>query len=385
MKIVVAPQSFKGSLNAQRVAEAMATGTRRVLPDAELVLLPMADGGEGTVEALVQGTGGRFIVTEVTGPLGDRVAAQWGLLGDGATAAIEMAAASGITLVPSERLNPLLASTYGTGELVRAALDAGCRKLIVGLGGSATNDGGAGMAQALGLRLPDDRGKEIGRGGAELARLAKIDYSGLDPRLCGCNVVCATDVTNPLCGPRGASWVYGPQKGATPAMCQQLDEALANYAQVIKQDLGIDVRDVPGAGAAGGMGAGLLAFLGAKTVSGIEVVSDALKLAHHLEGASLVITGEGRLDAQTSYGKTVAGVAARAKALGVPVVAIAGEVVGSQEQLQQAGISAALSIARGPISLKDSMARAGELIAEAAEVAVRLILTKPKDWPKPTT
>jgi glycerate kinase len=374
MKIVVAPQSFKGSLNAREVAQAIAEGIKRVLPEIETVLVPMADGGDGTVQALVYSTHGRIMSVEVTGPLGDRVSAEWGLLGDGAGAVVEMAAASGITLVPPERLNPLVATTYGTGELIRAALDAGCRKLIIGIGGSATNDGGAGMAQALGARLLDDAGKELPWGGAALAGLKRIDISGLDSRLPECEVIVASDVTNPLVGPEGASRVYGPQKGATEEMCRQLDEALANYARVIKKDLGIDVIDMPGAGAAGGLGAGLVAFLGARLMSGIEIVSQAVGLTDHLKGASLVFTGEGRMDAQTLFGKTTAGVAARAKALQVPVVAIVGALAGDYQEVYRHGIDAVLSITPGPISLEKSMAGASALIADAAERAMRLIM-----------
>ncbi len=376
MKIVIAPQSFKGSLSAQEVAQAIARGIKRVLADAETVILPIADGGEGTVDALVYSAHGQVMTTEVTGPLGEKVTAEWGILGDQASAVVEMAAASGITLVPLEKLNPLVATTYGTGELIRAALDAGCRRIIIGIGGSATNDGGAGMAQALGARLLDKKSEELPWGGAALARLSRIDISGLDKRLTDCQVITACDVTNPLCGERGASRVYGPQKGATEEMCQQLDEALTNYAEVIKRDLGIDVINMPGAGAAGGLGAGLVAFLGAKLISGIEVVSAAVGLTDYLKEASLVFTGEGRIDAQTLFGKTVAGVAAKAKEFRIPVVAIVGELTGDYQEIYQHGIDAVLSIAPGPISLKESMADADRLIADAAERALRLILIK---------
>jgi len=376
MKIVIAPQSFKGSLNAQEVAQAIARGVKRVLADDETIMVPIADGGEGTVEALVCSTHGQIMTTEATGPLGEKVEARWGILGDRVSAVVEMAAASGITLVPPEKLNPLIATTFGTGELIRAALDAGCRKIIVGIGGSATNDGGAGMAQALGARLLDEKGGELPWGGAALARLNRIDIFGLDRRLADCQVITACDVTNPLCGEEGASRVYGPQKGATEEMCQQLDEALANYAEVIKRDLAIDVINMPGAGAAGGLGAGLVAFLGAKLMSGIEIISEAVGLTNYLKEASLVITGEGRIDAQTLFGKTVAGVAAKAKELHIPVVVIAGEVVGNYEEFCQHGIDAALSIAPGPISLKKSMANVERLVADAAERALRLILIR---------
>jgi len=358
------------------VAQAIAKGIKRVVADAETIMVPMADGGEGTVETLIHSTHGQIIATEVTGPLGEKVTAKWGILGDRVSAVVEMAAASGITLAPAERLNPLVATTYGTGELICAALQAGCRRLIIGIGGSATNDGGAGMAQALGVRLLDERGKELPWGGAALVKLSRIDISGLDHRLAECEVITACDVTNPLCGEQGASRVYGPQKGATEEMCQQLDEALTNYAEVIKRDLGINVMDIPGAGAAGGLGAGLVIFLGAKLISGVEIVSEVVGLTGYLKGASLVFTGEGRIDTQTLFGKTVSGVAAKAKTFHIPVVAIAGEVAGDYKELYQYGIDAALSIAPGPISLRKSMANAEKLIADAAERALRLILVK---------
>ena len=376
MKIVIAPQSFKSSLSAQKVAEAMASGIKRILTDVETIVVPMADGGEGTVKALVYSTRGRIITTEVTGPLRGKVVARWGVLGDGVSAVVEMAGASGITLAPPQKLNPLVATTYGTGELIRAALDAGCRKLVIGIGGSATNDGGAGMAQALGVRLLDEGGQELPWGGAALKRLSRIDASGLDRRLTDCQVIVASDVTNPLCGEQGASKVYGPQKGATQEVCQQLDDALAHYARVIKSDLGIDVADIPGAGAAGGLGAGLVAFLGAELMSGIEIVSEAVGLNDHLKGATLVFTGEGRMDTQTLFGKTVAGVAKRAKAFRIPVVAIVGELTGDYQEIYQHGVNAVLSIAPGPITLKKSMADAAKLIADATERALGLILIR---------
>jgi glycerate kinase len=376
MKIVIAPQSFKGSLSALGVAQAMALGIKRVLPDAETVAVPMADGGEGTVEALVDATCGQIITTDVTGPLGESITAKWGILGDGVTGIIEAAAASGITLVPSGKLNPLITTTYGTGELIGAALNAGCRKLIVGIGDTATNDGGAGMAQALGVRLLDNRGKELPWGGAALARLDRIDISGLDHRLAECQIVSACDVTNPLCGESGASVVYGPQKGASEEMCRRLDEALSHYAKVIRADLDIEVKDLPGAGAAGGLGAGLVAFLGAELLPGIDIVIESVGLVDHLGDASLVFTGEGRIDGQTLCGKTVSGVVAKAKALRIPTVAIVGEVAAGSD-VYRSGIDAVLSIAPGPISLEKSVADAASLIADAAERAMRLILIGP--------
>ncbi len=381
MKIVIAPQSFKGSLAAWEVAESIERGIRRVVPRADILVLPMADGGEGTVDALVFSTGGRFMKCEVTGPLGDKVEANWGILGDGATAVLEMAAASGLILLAPEKRNPLVTTTYGTGEMVRAVLDAGCRRIIIGIGGSATNDGGAGMAQALGAQLTDRDGRELAPGGAALARLNHIDVSGMDSRLKECRITIASDVTNTLCGAEGASWVYGPQKGATEDMCRQLDKALENYAAVIRKDLGIDIMDMPGAGAAGGLGAGLAVFLGAELVPGIDIVSEAVGLAEHLKGATLVFTGEGRLDSQTMFGKAVAGVTARAKEAGVPVVALTGGIEGNMSDLYEQGISSVLCIAPGPISVEESQEKASQLITDTAERAMRLIMINPVNQP----
>jgi glycerate kinase len=375
LKIVIAPQLFKGSLSAPEVARAIALGIKRVAPDAQTVIVPLADGGQGTVEALVAAAGGRAIATDATGPLGESVRAEWGILGDGITGVIEAAAASGIALVPGEKLNPLITTTYGTGELIRAALDAGCRRLIIGIGDSVTNDGGAGMAQALGAGMLDGRGEELPWGGVALARLKRIDVSGLDDRLADCHVVVACDVTNPLCGKSGASFVYGPQKGASDEMCRVLDDALSHYAEVIRADLGIEVMELPGAGAAGGLGAGLVAFLGAELRPGIDIVIEAVGLTDHLAEASLVFTGEGRIDGQTLFGKTVSGVAAQAKASGVPVIAIAGEVTNASDVCRN-GIDAVLSITPGPIGLEKSLGDAAGLIADAAEQAMRLVMIR---------
>ncbi|MGB9859376.1 MAG: glycerate kinase, partial [Moorellaceae bacterium] len=271
-RIVIAPDSFKESLDAPQVAAAIAAGIKRVLPEVETVEVPLADGGEGLTTTLVAATGGRLMTATVTGPLGEPVTAKWGILGDGRTAVIEMAQASGLPLVPKEKRNPLYTTTYGTGELIRQALEEGCRRLIVGIGGSATNDGGAGMAQALGVKLLDQSGQDIPWGGIGLERLARIEMQDLDPRVKEAEILVACDVDNPLCGPRGASAVYGPQKGATPEMVRRLDAALAHLADIIARDLGLQVRDLPGAGAAGGLGAGLVAFLGATLRRGIELV-----------------------------------------------------------------------------------------------------------------
>jgi len=378
MKIVIAPQGFKGNLTALEVAQAIEKGIKRVVPDATTTIKPMADGGEGTVQALVDATGGEIMVTEVTDPLQGRVNAHWGILNDKVTAVIELASASGLPLVPPEKRNPLVTTTYGTGELIRAALDRGCRKLIIGIGGSATNDGGAGMAQALGAKLLDAKGEELAFGGAALAGLEHIDVSNLDSRLADFEVTLASDVNNPLCGPRGASAIYGPQKGATPAMVKQLDAALAHYADVIKKDLSIDSRDVPGAGAAGGLGLGLMVFLKAKTIPGIDVVIKATNLVDALKDADLVFTAEGRIDRQSAMGKVPTGVALKAKEFGSPVIALAGEVADDYRVVFEQGIDAVLSIAPGPISLEQSMADARKLIANAAECAMALFLCRVK-------
>lgn len=377
MKIVIAPQGFKGNLTALEVARAIEAGVKRIAPDALTVLKPMADGGEGTVQALVDATGGEIITTGVTGPLGEPVNAHWGILNDRVTAVIEMAAASGLPLVPPEKRNPLITTTYGTGELILAALDKGCRKLIIGIGGSATNDGGAGMAQALGARFLDASGKELAPGGAALADLAHIDVTNLDPRLAGFEVTLACDVNNPLCGPRGASAIYGPQKGATTELVAQLDAALAHYADVVRKDLGIDVQNVAGAGAAGGLGLGLMVFLKARLIPGIDVVIEATNLVADLMGADLVFTAEGRIDCQSAMGKVPTGVALKAKQFGSPVIALAGEVADDCRVVYEQGIDAVLSIAPGPISLDQSMAMAEKLITDTAECAMRLFLCRP--------
>jgi glycerate kinase len=379
MKIVAAPQALKGSLDAPAVGAAIAAGLRRVLPDVEIVVLPVADGGEGTVDALVAATDGSLRHARVTGPLGEPVEARFGLLGvrasgDGTTAIIEMAAASGLPLVPEGRRDPRVTTTYGTGELMLAALAAGARHLLIGIGGSATNDGGAGMAQALGVRLLDAAGNDLPPGGAALARLTRIDLAGLDARLRGVDVTVLSDVDNPLCGPRGASAIYGPQKGATPAMVAELDAALAHYAVVLWRDLGVDVANLPGAGAAGGLGAGLMALLGARLRPGAEAVLSAIDLAGHLAGAALVITAEGRVDEQTAMGKSVGAVARLAQERAIPVIVLAGSLGTGYAALYESGVHALVPLADGPRTLAESMAHAAELTADAAERALRLVL-----------
>lgn len=373
MRVVVAPDSFKGSLTAWEAAEAMAAGVRRLWPQALVEMVPMADGGEGTVEALVRATGGTLREETVTGPLGDPVRASFGILGDGETAVIEMAAAAGLYLVPEGRRDPRRTTTYGVGELIRAALAAGCRRLVIGIGGSATNDGGVGLAQALGARFTTAGGEEIGWGGGSLARLERIDLSSLDPRLKEVEVKVACDVDNPLCGPRGAAAVYGPQKGATPAMVAELDANLARLAAVIARDLGRNVADIPGAGAAGGLGAGLVAFLNATLMPGVEMVIQTVDLPARVRDADIVLTGEGKIDGQTAFGKTPAGVARVAKSAGLPVVAIAGGIGDDVAPVYACGIDALYPLTPYPLSLQEAMGRAGELLTLATERALRLV------------
>lgn len=366
MKIVIAPDSYKESLSALEVAQAVASGFRQVFPDAEYVLVPVADGGEGTVDAMVAATGGRREAVAVSGPLGARVEAFYGLTGDGETAVIEMAAASGLALVPAAQRNPLRTSSRGTGELIRAALDAGARRFILGIGGSATNDGGAGMVQALGARLLDAEGRELDGSGGDLARLDRIDVSALDARLAECRIEVACDVENPLTGPRGASAVFGPQKGATPEMVQVLDANLARLARIVERDLGVAVDQVPGAGAAGGMGAAMLAFFGATLKPGIEIVTAAVDLDTHVRDADLVITGEGRIDFQTVHGKTPIGVARVARRHGKPVIGIAGSLGANVGVVHEHGIDAVFSVLSRPCTLDEALGDAAANVALTA-------------------
>ncbi len=373
MKIVLAPNGFKECLPAGLVADCLEDGIRRVLPRAELVKVPMADGGDGTAEALVEATKGELVGQTVTGPLGEEVEASFGILGDGRTAVIEMAQASGLRLIPPERRNPLFTTTYGTGELIRVALDRGASKIVVGIGGSGTVDGGAGMAQALGARLLDDRGEDIPFGGGNLGRLRRIDVVTLDARLGSVSVLVASDVDNPLTGPQGASTVYAPQKGATPEMVAQLEENLSHYAEIIRHDLGAEVRTAPGGGAAGGLGAGLVAFLRAEIRPGVDVVIEISGFEEKVKGADLVITGEGKIDGQTAFGKAPVGVARLAKQHGIPVIAIAGWVADDARAVLDHGIDAILSVARYPMSLEEAMETAPSLVRDLGEQIARLL------------
>jgi len=365
MKIVIAPDSFKGSLTAVEVSDAIEQGVREIFPEAEIVKIPMADGGDGTVQCLVNATGGKILRKKVTGPLGDEVLASYGILGDKKTAVIEMAEASGLTLVLEEKRNPLITTTYGTGQLIKAALDQGCRKMIIGIGGSATNDGGAGMVQALGVKLLDKEGKEIGFGGGELKKITRIDISYMDKRLYNAKVLVASDVTNPLCGPKGASKIYGPQKGATPEIIEELDKSLAHFAEIIKRDLHKDIKDIPGAGAAGGLGASLMAFLNAELKPGIDIVIEVVRLEEAIKDAGLVITGEGKIDSQTIYGKAPIGVAKIAKKYNIPVIAVAAIIGDDADIVHQYGIDNLIKVSEPPMSLTESKSKKAQLVKKS--------------------
>ena len=374
MKIVIAPNALKGCLTAAEAAGALARGVARASPDSAIVPVPVADGGDGLTEVLVSALHGVERTTLVTGPLGDPASASFCYVPARQLAAIEMATASGLALLTKERLNPLLTTTRGVGELIKAALDLGVSHLIVGIGGSATNDGGIGMAAALGARFLDENGHPVEPVGGALATIQHIDLSGVDPRLAGVRIEAICDVDNPLLGERGAAQVYAPQKGATPEQVQILDAGLAQLSVVIERDLGLDVRDLPGAGAAGGLGAGLKAFLKAELRRGVDLVLDLVGLDEQLRGADLVLTAEGQIDFQTAFSKAPAGVAERARAHGVPCIAIAGSVGSGLAALHNLGINAVFSLCPGPVSLEQAMASGGDYLATVAEQAVRAFL-----------
>ncbi|PHO07557.1 glycerate kinase [Thermoanaerobacterium thermosaccharolyticum] len=373
MKILVAPDSFKGSLSSKEVLKAISEGIRRAI-DAEIAGLPIADGGEGTVDALIASLGGRIVDVDVVGPLGNVVKSFFGILNDG-TAVIEMAASSGLNLVPNDMRNPLITTTYGVGQLIKEALDKGCRKFIIGLGGSATNDGGAGMIQALGVKLLDEDCKDIPYGGGNLHKLKKVDTSSIDKRVYESSFIVASDVTNPLCGEYGASAVYGPQKGATPEMVEILDRNLKHYSSVIKETLGKDFSDVPGAGAAGGLGFSLMAFLNAKIRSGIDIVMEASNIDEKVKSCDIVITGEGNTDFQTAYGKAPAGIARIAKKYGKPVVILSGGLGKNYKDLYDIGVTSMFSIVDKPMTLQEAMINAKKLIADRAEDIIRIFIS----------
>jgi glycerate kinase len=372
MRVVVATDSWKDCLPAQRATAAMTAGVRRATADANVCEVPMADGGQGTVEALVHATGGHFEFASVSGPLGEPVQARFGVFGDGKTAVVEMAAAAGLELVPPNKRDATKTATRGVGELLLAAAKLGVRRIILGIGGSATNDGGAGLATALGYRLLDEHDLPIEPTGGGLAKLARIDASHRSTALDTIQLEVACDVTNRLVGPNGASHVFGPQKGADAGTVERLDRNLAHFAQLISRDLGREVADIAGAGAAGGLGAGLLAFTNARLVRGVELVIDAVRLESKLKGADLCLTGEGRLDGQSAFGKTAVGVAQLCKRLGVPCVALAGSIGSGVEAVHELGVTAYFGVAPRPASLEESLAHAESWIADSAEQAVRL-------------
>jgi glycerate 2-kinase len=380
MKIVIAPDSFKESMTAAEVCAAVEAGFQKVLGDAEFVHVPVGDGGEGTVQSVVDATDGRIVEVTATGPLGEKVDAFYGITGDGKTAVIEMAAASGLHLVPREQRNPLVTTTRGTGELILDALDKKVERIVLGLGGSATNDGGAGMASALGVKFLDVNGEELRPGGEALGKLLTIDTSEMNPRLKSVKVDVACDVTNPLTGPLGASAVFGPQKGATPEMVGVLDASLKRYAEVVERNLGLQVDELPGAGAAGGLGAGVVAFLDGNLQSGIDLVLDVIRFEEAVRDADLVITGEGRIDSQTVHGKAPVGVAKRAKAVAadVPVVGIAGSIGPDYEAVFEHSIDAVFSVVNGVVTLEEALANGSVNVEKTAENIARLLQLKMK-------
>ncbi|MGB0664660.1 MAG: glycerate kinase [Pontibacterium sp.] len=358
MKVLIAPDSFKESLSAMGVASAIEQGLAEVISPLEVIKLPVADGGEGTVEAMVAGMGGEIVPCTVTGPLGKPVEAFYGAINGGETAIVEMAAASGLDLLTPEERNPLVATTYGLGELMLHAMDRGARNFIIGLGGSATNDAGAGMLQALGVKLLDKDGNEISRGGAALAQVETIDATGLDVRFTEVDIHVACDVDNPLVGKRGATYVFGPQKGADEAMLAELEASLTHFGHVLEASTNKSVMELEGAGAAGGLGAALVAVLSAELKRGIDIVLEAVEMKSRLEGCDLVITGEGRMDSQSVYGKAPVGVAKLAKAQGIPVVALVGSLGQGYEAVYDAGIDAVFSVVPGVVTLPEALAEA---------------------------
>lgn len=373
MKIVIAPQGFKEGLTGIEVARAAAIGARRVWDEAEITLLPVADGGDGTLQSLVDASGGHIVTSVVEDPLGRNIEADWGALGDDTTAVIEMARSSGLALLATNERDPLITSTYGVGQLMLNAVKYGYRKLIIGIGGSATNDGGAGMAQAIGAELSDAQGNQIKRGGAALLELDRIDVAGIPLEIQEAEIEVACDVNNPLCGPTGASAIFGPQKGADEDTVALLDGALRRFSDIIERDINKHVAEVAGAGAAGGLGAGLLAFTNSTLRPGADIVMDALDVDAQLEGASLVIVGEGQIDRSTVFNKAPVAVASRAKSLGVPTIAIAGSLGDGWREVHEHGIAAAFAIENRPMSLRNAMDNAADLIADTTEEACRAV------------
>lgn len=373
MKILVAPNSFKGSLNSVEVANCIEKGIKKVFKKIDVIKVPFADGGDGTVESIIASIPqGKIVRCKTTGPLGEKIDSFFGVIPE-KTAVIEMAATAGLRLVPENKRNPLKTTTYGVGELIIKAIEYGCKKIIIGIGGSATNDGGAGMAQALGVKLLDKNGREIGFGAAELKKLRKIDISKIDRRIENVKIIVASDVTNPLCGKNGASYVYGPQKGATEEMVRELDKILLNYARVIKRDLKIDVKDIKGAGAAGGLGAGLLAFCKADIKKGFELIAEITNLEEKIKNSDLVITGEGKIDSQTLSGKAPYGITRYAKKYNIPVILICGSIAEKPEIFHRAGIDAVFSIISQPMSLEKIMKNTEKLLINTTVEIMRLL------------
>ena len=375
MKVVIAIDSFKGSLSSIEAGMAAKDGVLKAKPDTEVIVKPLADGGEGTVDALIEGLDGEQIDITVTGPMGAAVSCYYGLLRKTNTAVIEMASAAGITLVPCEKKNPLLATTYGVGEIIRDAMERGCRDFIIGIGGSATNDGGIGMLKALGYNFSDESGKDVGEGGQALAKIASIDTQNRHPLISECKFRIACDVNNPLCGENGATYIYGPQKGVTDDLKKELDAGMANFAKITAASLGKDNSNTPGTGAAGGLGFAFLSYIGAELIPGIELILDAVDLDNDLKDADVVITGEGRLDHQTAMGKAPVGVARLAKKYDVKVVAFAGAVTEGAAACNDAGIDAYFPIVRGVTTLEDAMKKenAQKNMTETAEQVFRLL------------
>ncbi len=373
MKIVLAPDSFKESMTAKEACDAMERGIKKVLPEAECIKVPMADGGEGTVQSLIDATDGELVEVSTIAPLGNEIKASFGLLGGGQGAVIEMASASGLHLIPLEKRNPLVTTSYGTGVLIKEALNRGVNNILIGIGGSATNDGGAGMLQALGVKLLDEAGMELPFGGGALDSLKTIDLQNLDKRIFETNIQVACDVTNPLIGKNGASAVFGPQKGATEEMVEKLDKNLAHFAEVIKKELGIDIAEVPGGGAAGGLGASLKAILKAELKSGVELVVEYTSLKEKLQGAAYVFTGEGSIDSQTINGKTPFGVAKAAKEKGIPVIAFAGRIGPGSEMLYNHGINSIIGILPEAMDINKALIDGKENLERAADSIMRIL------------
>ena len=375
MKILIAPQSYKGSISAIKVAEAIKQGALNIFPDIKSLIIPVADGGDGTLETLVESTNGTIHNSNATGPLGNSIPVIWGTLGDSKTAIIEMARISGLALVPQNKRNPYYTTSYGLGEIIKEALDLGYRKFIIGIGGSATNDGRAGMAQALGAKLTDENKKPIDLGGLALNEITKIDISGIDPRINESEILVACDVNNPLCGPNGASFIYGPQKGASPEMVKTLDDALYHFGSQLIRDTGINIMEIEGSGAAGGIGGGMVGFLNAKLKPGIEIVLDSLDFDKSLKNVDLVITGEGQIDFQTVFSKAPIGVAKHAKKYNIPVIAICGSLGENYQDVHSHGIDAVIPIIPKPMDLKNASDNAYELIKNTSEQIFRILKT----------